>query len=104
MRVPLLGTRQLAAAALIALAIIAPSALAGGSWNSCRAASGGAMNTRVSGLSCGYAGLVTENGLRANGTATRLGAFHCRRHRAGERWVYHCARAHGRQAMTFETY
>lgn len=29
---------------------------------------------------------------------------HCGRHRAGARWAYECARAHGRQAMTFETY
>ncbi len=97
--------RRLILAAVLALTALAPVAMAGSpSWRYCGGSSGGAFNTRVLRISCGYAAHVTENGLRPELRGTRLGGFACRRHRAGSLWSYRCVRAQGREALTFNTY
>src|SRR5579859_620109 len=96
--------KHLALFITIPIALAAPWPQSPGAWHSCRGDAGGAFGTRVHGLSCSAAALVTENGLSADLHATRLGHLACARHPSGSLWRYQCASADGRLKLQFSTF
>jgi hypothetical protein len=94
-----------------ALMIIIPLVLVGASptssaprWQHCPGDAGGAFNTRVAGINCGYAARVTEGGITADLRSTRVGHLACTRRRAGSLWSYRCIRPGRRAQLSFNTF
>jgi hypothetical protein len=96
--------KRAALAAVIPLALLAPSVGSASAWRSCPRGSGGAFDTRVIGISCSYARQVTEDGLTAHLRSTRLGHMTCTRSRSRELWSYRCVHGHGREQLDFDTF